>query len=109
MIQWTTPTITLTVSGVENLDLAEAEEVVVTLTQGNYQLQKTGNDLTIDENTVAFRLTEDESRRFQSDRSALCQVNWTYLNANGTLTRAATNIISIAIGRQTYQEMMTDA
>ena len=108
MIQWTTPTITLTVSGVENLDLAEAEEVVVTLTQGNYQLQKTGNDLTIDENTVAFVLTEEESSRLAPDASVQVQVNWTYRNADQSLRRAATSVTRIDVGKQTYKEAMTE-
>ena len=108
MIQWTTPTITLTVSGVENLDLAEAEEVVVTLTQGNYQLQKTGNDLTIDGATATFTLTEDESRKLAENASVQVQVNWTYRNSDQTLRRAATSIARIDVGKQLYKEAMTE-
>ena len=108
MIQWTTPTIVLTVSGVEGLDLTEAEEVVVTLTQGNYQLQKTGNDLTLDGATVTFTLTEDESRKLAENASVQVQVNWTYRNADQTLRRAATSITRIDVGKQLYKEAMTE-
>lgn len=108
MIQWTTPTIVLTVSGVEGLDLTEAEEVVVTLTQGNYQLQKTGNDLTLDGATVTFTLTEDESRRLAENASVQVQVNWTYRNADQNLRRAATSIARIDVGKQLYKEAMTE-
>ena len=108
MIQWTTPTIVLTVSGVEGLDLSAAEEVVVTLTQGNYRLQKTGNDLTLDGATATFTLTEDESRKLMENASVQVQVNWTYRNADQTLRRAATNITRIDVGKQLYKEAMTE-
>ena len=106
MIQWTTPTIRLTISGVEGLDLSEAEEVIVTLTQGNLTFEKTGNDLTLDENKISFVLTEEESSQLAFDATVQVQVNWTYLSL-GNLRRAATNITRINIGKQLHQEEMT--
>ena len=108
MIQWTTPTIRLTISGVEGLDLSEAEEVIVTLKQGDYSLEKTGNDLTLDENKITIVLSEEESSQLLADHSCMCQVNWTYLNADQSIRRAATNITRIDIGRQLHQEGMTE-
>ena len=107
MIPWTTPTIVLTISGVEGLDLSQAEEVIVTLKQGDYSLEKTGNDLTLDENKITIVLSEEESAQLLADHSCMCQVNWTYLNADQSIRRAATNITRINIGKQLHQEEMT--
>ena len=106
MIQWTTPTIKLTISGVEGLDLSEAEEVIVTLTQGTLTYEKTGNDLTIDENKISFVLTEEESSQLAFDATVQVQVHWTYLNADQSLRRAATNITRIRIDKQLHAEEM---
>ena len=108
MIPWTTPTIVLTISGVEGLDLSQAEEVIVTLKQGDYSLEKTGNDLTLDGNKITIVLSEEESSQLLADHSCMCQVNWTYLNADQSIRRAATNITRIDIGRQLHQEGMTE-
>lgn len=108
MIQWTTPTITLTINGVRGLDLSEAQEVIVTLIQGSTQYDKTGSDLEIEGNTISFALSEAETAALAADLSVLCQVNWTWTNADETLGRGATNIIKIPIGKQLYQEAMTE-
>ena len=108
MIQWTTPTITLTVNGVRGLDLAEAQEVIVTLIQGSIQYNKTGSDLEIDGNKISFMLSEAETAALDADVSILAQVNWTWVSDNGTIGRGATNIIKLSIGKQLYQEAMTE-
>lgn len=108
MIRYTTPTVTLTVNGIGNLDLSAAEEVVVTLIQGETQYDITGNDLEIEGNTISFQLSEEQTAALTEDVSVLCQVNWTWQNDGGTLGRGATNIVRIPIGKQLYQEAMTE-
>lgn len=108
MIRYTTPTVTLTVNGIGNLDLSAAEEVVVTLIQGETQYDKTGSDLEIDGNKISFVLSEAETAALAADVSTLVQVNWTWQNDDESLGRAATNIIRIPIGKQLYQEAMTE-
>ena len=108
MIQWTTPTVTLTVNGLRDRDLSEMQEVIVTMVQGSTQYDKTGSDLDIDGNKISFALSEAETAALAADLSALCQVNWTWENADGTIGRGATNIIRIPIGKQLYQEAMTE-
>ena len=92
MIKYTTPTITLTIEGVD----LSAQDVYVTLQQGNLELTKSGSDLTIDTETVqqitntdiSFTLTQEESALFKFNASVSVQVNW--ISAQGV--RAATEI-----------------
>lgn len=108
MIQWTTPTIKLTISGVHQLDLSEAEEVIVTLTQGATKIEKTGNDLTLDGANITFTLTEEESAQFDPGSYILAQVNWTFLNADQSLRRAATLTTRIDVTKNTHPEGMIE-
>ena len=108
MIQWTTPTITLTINGVPDLNLADATEIVVSLRQGSTQYDKTGSDLEIDGNKITFGLSEEETAALAADVSTLVQVNWPWANDDESLGRAATNIIRLPIGQQLYQEAMTE-
>lgn len=108
MIQWTTPTIRLTISGVEGLDLSEAEEVIVTLTQGTTKIEKTGAALTLDDNVITLTLTEEESAQFSPGSYILAQVNWTFLNADQNKRRAATLTTRIDVSKNTHPEGMIE-
>lgn len=98
MINYTTPTITLTVEGVD----ISAFDVFVTLEQGKTELTKSGADLTITTETVqqitntiiSFTLSQLESAKFDYSRYVNVQVNW--IN-NGT--RNATEIETIEVMR----------
>ena len=98
MINYTTPTITLTVEGVD----ISAFDVYVTLEQGKTELTKSDDDLTITTETVqqitntiiSFTLSQTESAKFDYSRYVNVQVNW--LN-NGT--RNATEIETIEVMR----------
>lgn len=80
MINYTTPTITLTVEGVD----ISSFDVYVTLEQGKTELTKNGADLTITTETVqqttntiiAFTLSQTESATFDYSRYVNVQVNW---------------------------------
>lgn len=106
MINYTTPTIVLTVEGVDLTGM----DVYVTLEQGAHELTKTGEDLTItieteseQTNTVlATVLTQAESAAFDFGKSALVQVNW--ISAQGV--RCATEIGKIAVMRNLLDEVV---
>ena len=107
MINYTTPTITLTVVGV---DLSE-QEVYVSLEQNSVELTKTGNDLMITTETVqqvttstiTFVLTQAESAAFAYAKPVNVQVNW--IDALGI--RDATDIQSIPVMRNILDEVLT--
>ena len=108
MIQWTTPEIKLTVQGV---DLTEAEQVIVTLTQGNTTIEKTLDDVTLsvegEDSILTFDLAESESKQFATEKSVQVQVNWTYESV-GKKVRASTNIVQISIEKQLHKAAMTN-
>lgn len=100
MIRATTPTFTLTV-GDQSIDLSQASNVYVTVTQGARKVTKTGADLTIDGNVVQCTLSQTESLYFKPGSTADIQVNWIY----GTV-RAATEVISVPVGNQLLPEVL---
>lgn len=102
MINYTTPSITLEVEGVD----LTSRDTYVTIVQGSIELTKKGTDLTInydsqkDISTIVFSLTQKESASFQFARSAQLQVN--FINASGV--RDATNIASIDVLKNLLDE-----
>ena len=106
MIQYTTPTITLTVKG-KNLigyDIYASHE------QGSLKLTKTGQDLTVSTETiegvtntiVEFDLTQAESAAFSYGKKALAQVNW--IDGNGK--RMATKSKALTVERNLLNEII---
>ena len=97
MINYTTPTISLVVEGVDITD----KDVYVTLEQGRMELTKSGEELTIAAETVSqqtntnisFMLTQEESASFKFNSSVAVQVNW--ISAQGV--RAATEIKTVSV------------
>lgn len=75
MVQATTPTFVLTIQ--DEIDLGEAQNVYFSLRQGSYVLQKTGESMTIDGNTVSIYLDQEETLPFKEGVAEL-QLNWTY-------------------------------
>lgn len=104
MINYTTPTITLEVEGV---DLTQNQDVYVTMLQGNTELQKTGEDLDIsyaqEKSTIVLSLTQEESADFQPSRTVQVQVNW--ITDEGE--RGATNIATIKVFRNLLDEVIS--
>ena len=106
MINYTTPTISLVVEGV-NLT---GQDVYVTLKQGCLELTKTGADLTVTTTThdqvtdtnIAFTLTQEESAAFNYNLSVLLQVN--FINSQGV--RDATNMVNIGVMRNLLDEVI---
>ena len=107
MINYTTPTITLIVEGV-NLT---PYDVYVTIEQYNIEVTKSGSDLDVSMQTsssgidtvISFVLTKEESSRFFYNGNANVQVNW----LDGE-TRGATEIKTIHVGKNLLDEVIGD-
>lgn len=106
MINYTTPTISLTVEGVD----LTGQDVYVTLEQGSKELTKSGSDLNITTEThdsvtdtnISFALTQEESATFKFNLAVSVQVNW--ISASGV--RAATEIKGISVMRNLLDEVI---
>ena len=98
MVRATTPTFVLEF---EDIDLTEALELFVTLRQGSTVLTKTGNDLEVTETTITVFLSQEETLSFCEGKADL-QVNWVYSDNS----RACSNIVSVAVGRNLLPEVI---
>lgn len=98
----TTPTYILTFP--EDIDFTGADEVIVTFADTEYNtiLEKSGADLTINENVIEVFLDQAETLSFTQSR-VLLQVNWTYTENNIT-KRCASDIQRITPVRNLVNE-----
>ena len=108
MIPYTTPFLTIHIK--DTVDLTLAEEIVMTISQGDeLSISKSGEAVAVgeDKKSVSCWLTQEESARF-APGPARAQCNWTYLDAvSGELRRAAIRPIRIKVDRQFYEAVMT--
>lgn len=99
MIQYTTPTITLTI------DASLTGTYYVTLQQGSTEITKTGNDLTVtageDSTTILMPLSQEETALFSDTAPVSVQVNI----VNGS-QRVATNIATFKSLRNLLDEVI---
>lgn len=80
MINYTTPSLTLVVDGID----ISAYDIYATLEQGLNKLTKATDELTVDTETVGGKtntvitmtLTQEESAKFFYDKPVNAQVNW---------------------------------
>lgn len=106
MINYTTPTIILTIEGVD----LTGQDIYVTIEQGKTELTKHGSDLTVTTETVQqvtntiveFTLTQLESAAFCFNKGASIQVNW----ISSTGVRGATEIKNIRVMRNLLDEVI---
>lgn len=106
MINYTTPTISLTVEGVD----LSGMDVYVSLEQGQKELTKTGGSLIIEpiigtgttDTSIVFALTQEESASFDFGKSVSVQVN--FINASGV--RDATEIKAVPVMRNLLDEVI---
>lgn len=102
MINYTTPTISLTV---EDIDLT-GKDVYVTLEQGSHQLTKAGSQLSISmeeaDTVIYMTLTQEESAMFDYSKNVAVQVNW--ISSDGV--RSATDIKKIDVMRNLLDEVI---
>lgn len=89
MTRGTTPTYSITVSDIENLDTYSIE---VDIKQGGALLRFTNDDVVIDEDTIVVKLTQEQTLLL-STGSAHLQVRG--VDANGLAW--ASNIVSIPV------------
>lgn len=107
MIRYTTPTITLTVEGID----LTGKVIYATFEQGRRKLTKRNADMTVstvteDERTdtvLAMMLTQEETAAFDFDKSVLVQVNW--ISVGGI--RCATEIKKIGVMRNLLDEVVS--
>lgn len=108
MIRATTPTFTLTIKS-DTLDLSEAENIYVSLAQGKcFYLEKSGDaiELTVPR-TVEVWLSQEESISLAEGMPVEIQVNWTYLDGNGNVRRAATKPKSVQVTKQLLKRVIS--
>lgn len=106
MINYTTPSISLTVEGVDLSD----QDVYVSLEQGPIELTKSGSALIISTEThsqitdtsIVFTLSQEESATFNFGKSVSLQVN--FINSSGV--RDATEIKTIPVMRNLLDEVI---
>lgn len=106
MINYTTPTLSLTVEGVD----LTPHNVYVSLEQGTHELHKSGNDLVVTTDThgqttdtiITLTLTQEESASFNVNKSVNVQVN--FITADGV--RDATEIKTISVMRNLLDEVI---
>lgn len=107
MIIGTTPTFTLRLKKICDVDLTQVNNIYVTLKQGTILLTKTGNDLQIvDSKAIRFSLTQAESLNFALDKVVELQINWTYI-ANNTVKRAASKVMTINLDKQLLKQELS--
>ena len=104
MYKGTTPTYILTLP--QDIDLDNASEVVVTFSDFHYQriLEKSGADLTIEDNTISVFLSQEETLRFPEGKVRI-QVNWTYISG-GQMLRACSEIATIHAQKNLKNEVI---
>lgn len=109
MVKYTTPTITLTVEGVD----ITPHDIYVSFAQGNVELHKSGDDLTVTTETheqvtdtvITLTLSQAESAMFKPNNLVRVQVNW--ISATGV--RAATEIKSVPALLNLLDEVLPNA
>ena len=106
MINYTTPTLSLTVEGVDLTGM----DIYVSLEQGQKELTKTGEDLIIEpivgeattDTKITFTLTQEESAFYDFGKSVSVQVNW----ISSSNVRDATEIKTIPVMRNLLDEVI---
>ena len=102
MINYTTPTISLTVEGID----LTGQDIYVSLEQVRAELTKKGDSLTVsysEGNTnITFVLSQEESAMFKFDKPVEVQVNWIGANT----VRMATEIATIPVMRNLLAEVI---
>lgn len=108
MIQYTTPTFRLTISGA---DLSNARELVVTIRQGERKFDLSGDALVVTgnaHNVIECYLTQEQSMKLAAPAPARIQVNWSYLDVDfTTIRRAATRWKEFSVDENLLKRAMT--
>ena len=106
MINYTTPTISLIVDGVD----LSGMDVYASLEQGSKELTKTGDELIIEpivgeettDTKITFTLTQEESASFDFGKRVSVQVNW----VSSSNVRDATEVKTIPVMRNLLDKVI---
>ena len=98
MVQGTTPTFVMTFP--QGTDFSEISEMVFTLTQGRYIINK--KDCEVEGRTVSVFLRQLETLRLDVGKAKI-QLNWTYANGE----RACSVIKEIDVDENLLREVIT--
>ena len=92
----------------QSVNLTQAEDILVTVNQNGEELEFTGDRVDVNPNgyQLSVYLTQEETLKLRYG-PASCQVNWTYLDLLGGISRAATDPFTIEVGSQLYRRVMT--
>lgn len=105
MIRGTTPTIHMNIINGDELDLTQAEDIYITLRQGQRIITKK-DGIIVEAQSVSFYLTQRETLSLK-EGPAYLQINWAYTDSIGKeKRRAATRIKQIQIGGQLLDEVI---
>ena len=99
MVQATTPTFTFTFPS--TIDPSTFQKTVFSLEQEGLEFEKTGEDLTIEGQTISVSLTQKETLSLKVGKAEV-QLNWLYPDG----TRACSDINEIAITKNLLQEIL---
>lgn len=99
--QYTTPTLVLTFQD-ENLDLTQASQIIVTLeSKTKKQIEKTGQDLTVEAKNISVDLSQQESSALAVGEVKV-MVNWILPNGK----RAASKQKIVDISENLHRKVM---
>ena len=99
MVQATTPTFILTLPG--SVDPEDIAHIYFSLVQNTVNIMKTGEDITIDGQSVYATLAQVDTVRLIPG-AAKIQLNWTYQNGS----RACSQIVQINITENLLKEVV---
>lgn len=99
MVQATTPTFILTLPN--TVDLTLVDSLWFSLKQGSTIINKTGESLVIEGQTVSVYLTQAETMQFYSGMARL-QLNLVYPDGS----RACSNIVPVEVGENLIKEVL---
>ena len=105
MIRGCTETLTLEIED-QSLVLPSADNVFVSIAQGSMTITKTGEDITVNGNTVEVALTQQESLRLKKGTSEI-QVNWLEESLAEGKKRIATIPITFKVDKQLLPKVLS--
>lgn len=103
IIPGATPTIKMHLSD-DTIDLGEAENVYVTLSQGATEITKTGEYVAVDGNRINAWLEQEDTLNLREGAAKL-QINWTYYEGS-RLIRTPTYTTQIWVDEQLLRRVI---
>lgn len=103
-IRGTTPTLRCRIRAA--VDLGQADNVYVTISQGCDTITKTGDDVSADGQVVSVWLSQEESLRLRDGVDTEMQVNWT-VTSGGKTQRMAAKCKTVRLDKQLLERVIT--